>query len=198
MSVLTDSVLVLNKHFLAMQVTNVMTSMKVMYKGHAKVLDDEWRQYSFDEWVARSLELSKHPTEIAKYTGEVRAAKIFVYSPQVIFFPDCEEESPEIRTIKFSRRNVFDRDRHTCQYCGNKYHRDELSMDHVIPKSKGGPPTYTNIVTACKACNRFKDDRTPEEAGMTLLRQPSAPKWKSHIGVSFSQAKRDYWALFLK
>lgn len=198
MSVLVDSVLVLNKYFLAMQVCTVKTAIAALYKKHAKVLDDQYRQYWFDEWIQESKRISRDPKEICKYTGEVRSPSIFIYSPQVIFTPNNETESPEIRTLKFSRKNVFDRDRNTCQYCGQRKHRDELSMDHVLPRSRGGPSTYTNIVTACKPCNRWKDDKTPEEAGMTLLKQPVAPKWKSHIGVAFNQVKSDYWSLFLK
>ena len=195
---LQDHVLVLNKYFLAIQVCTVREAICVLYKDHAKVVDDLYRTYAWKEWAFRSHEISRDQTELVKYTGEIRSPSTFVYSPQVIYFPECEAESPEIRSIKFSRKNVFARDNNTCQYCGQKFQKEELSMDHIIPRSKGGPSTYTNIVTACKPCNRYKDDRTPAEAGMVLMKKPSAPRWKSHVGIPFSQIKHDYWALFLK
>ncbi len=197
-SILNEHVLVLNKYFLAVQVATVRDAICVLYKEHGKVVDDQYRQYSFNDWVKRSLELSKNPDEIEKYSGEIRSSSLFVYAPQVIYLPNNESESPEIRSIKFSRRNVFDRDKNQCQYCGKKFHKDFLSMDHVIPRSRGGPSSFTNIVTACKPCNAFKDDRTPDEAGMVLLKKPVAPRWKSHVGTPFSKIKKDYWSLFLK
>ncbi len=198
MSILQDHVLVLNRSFLAIQVSTVKDCICALYKEHAKVVDDNYKLYTWSEWVARCQELSKDPEQIAKYSGEVRSSSLFVYAPQVIFLPDNDISSPELRTIKFSRRNVFDRDKNQCQYCAKKFHRDLLSMDHVIPKSRGGPSSFTNIVTACKACNAFKDNRTPDEAGMKLLKKPTAPRWKSHVGTPFSNIKKDYWGLFLK
>ncbi len=197
-SVLNDHVLVLNRSFLAIQVSTVRDTICALYKGHAKVVDDQYKLYTFDQWVQKCLEISKDPIELSKYTGEVRSSNLFIYSPQVIYLPENDISSPELRTIKFSRRNVFDRDKGICQYCNKKFPREQLSMDHIIPKSKGGPSSFTNIVTACKACNAFKDNRTPEEAGMKLLKKPVAPKWKSHVGTPFSKIKKDYWSIFLK
>src|SRR5690349_24741518 len=74
---------------------------------------------------------------------------------------------------KITRRAVFARDRWTCQYCGEE--RGTLTVDHVIPRSKGGPSTWDNIVTCCAPCNRRKGDRLPLQAGMQPLSTPSAP-----------------------
>ncbi|SDE38894.1 5-methylcytosine-specific restriction endonuclease McrA [Thermus arciformis] len=76
--------------------------------------------------------------------------------------------------IPLNRRNVLRRDRYTCQYCGRQ--GGELTVDHVLPKSRGGKHTWENLVTACRACNLKKGDRTPEEAGMRLLRPPKSPR----------------------
>jgi hypothetical protein len=198
MSVLNDHVLVLNKYYLAVQVATVMDAVKILYKDHGKVVDDNYRQYTFAEWVERCKAMCVDPAEVAKYAGEVRSSSLFIYAPQVIYLPNNEAESPEIRTIKFSRKSVFERDNFTCQYCGHKKKKEELSMDHVLPRSRGGPSNFTNIVTACKPCNAWKDNQTPEEAGMALLKKPTAPRWKSHIGTPFSKVKKDYWNLFLK
>jgi len=75
--------------------------------------------------------------------------------------------------VPWSRKNMFIRDGHICQYCGTKEH---LSMDHVLPSSRGGKTNFLNCVTSCKHCNIIKKrDRTPEEAGMKLMKQPHEP-----------------------
>ncbi len=81
--------------------------------------------------------------------------------------------------IKFSRDNVYIRDKYTCQYCGiSTPRKSDLTFDHVVPKSRGGKTNFLNIVTACVPCNTRKADKTPEEAGMILKRAPDRP---SHI-----------------
>ncbi len=79
------------------------------------------------------------------------------------------------RGVKFSRANVFSRDGYACQYCGLKKPRSELSFDHVLPRTAGGRTGWENIVTACRPCNLKKRNRTPEQAGMHLLRAPARP-----------------------
>ena len=70
------------------------------------------------------------------------------------------------RAYRPNRRNIFLRDNYTCKYCKKQLSAEELSIDHVLPKSRGGKETWDNLVTACKPCNSKKGDRTPEEAGM--------------------------------
>lgn len=81
------------------------------------------------------------------------------------------------REARFSRRNVYARDHYKCQYCGRRYPADELTCDHVIPRSRGGGTDWTNIVTCCVSCNRKKGGRTPEEAHLQLLKAPTRPSW---------------------
>ena len=78
-------------------------------------------------------------------------------------------------TLKCNKRNVFWRDRNTCQYCGNVFLPEKLSLDHVTPRSKGGPKTWENIVTSCNKCNQKKGNRLPHEVGMIPLRIPAPP-----------------------
>jgi 5-methylcytosine-specific restriction endonuclease McrA len=80
-----------------------------------------------------------------------------------------------------NRREVLRRDHHSCQYCGSS---KRLTLDHVLPRSKGGPHTWDNVVTACERCNSRKGDRTPTEAGMQLRTKPKAPL---HPAVSFAE-----------
>lgn len=80
------------------------------------------------------------------------------------------------RGIRFNRENVFARDRGLCQYCGERVGRRNATYDHVLPRSHGGGTDWYNIVLACVSCNQFKGDRTPEEAGMRLLKVPQEPR----------------------
>lgn len=88
-----------------------------------------------------------------------------------------------LKSIKFARKNIFIRDDFTCQYCGGKFDYDDLTYDHVIPKSrwdkKSSPTCWTNIVTSCRPCNAKKDNKTPKEAGMQLLNLPEKPTTRS-------------------
>jgi 5-methylcytosine-specific restriction endonuclease McrA len=78
------------------------------------------------------------------------------------------------RVQALKRRNILMRDGNTCQYCGQKFTSGELELEHVIPRSRGGKSTWENLVAACRDCNKRKADRTPDEAGMKLLRRPRA------------------------
>lgn len=79
--------------------------------------------------------------------------------------------------IRFSRENVYIRDDYTCQYCHEVYPVRQLTLDHVVPASKMGQKTWTNVVTACRECNQKKAARTPEQAQMPLRSTPAAPSW---------------------
>ena len=79
---------------------------------------------------------------------------------------------------RISRRAVFARDRHRCQYCGSDRH---LTVDHVVPRCRGGADTWDNLVTSCAPCNRKKGDRPPQQAGLSLLHKPRPPEPASFI-----------------
>jgi 5-methylcytosine-specific restriction endonuclease McrA len=99
--------------------------------------------------------------------------------------------------VKFNRRNVFLRDENQCQYCGKKFGTNHLSLDHVIPRSRGGPSTWDNIVCACLKCNVRKGGRTPQEAGMRLYRLPSKPSRSPSLAHQLSSRKYAAWRNFL-
>jgi 5-methylcytosine-specific restriction endonuclease McrA len=79
--------------------------------------------------------------------------------------------------VRFSRENVYIRDDFTCQYCGDRFSPKHLTLDHVVPVSKAGPKSWTNVVAACRQCNQRKANRTPETARMPLLKPPVMPSW---------------------
>ena len=99
---------------------------------------------------------------------------------------------PYRRSVPVTRRAVFGRDGHQCQYCGGPAE----SLDHVTPKSRGGDHTWENVVTACVRCNHRKAGRTPAEAGMQLLRQPAAPRANPYYHLMHRQLP-DEWSLYL-
>jgi 5-methylcytosine-specific restriction endonuclease McrA len=114
------------------------------------------------------------------------------------------------QNVNFSRKNIFTRDNHTCQYCGKEKNIAELTYDHVVPKSlwdydKGSPTSWTNIVTACIACNRKKGGRTPKQASMPVLNHPYKPtKNRKYLPITTHLSKigmdqmPEEWKIYLE
>ena len=97
-----------------------------------------------------------------------------------------------------SRKNIFLRDGYTCQYCQNTFPASQLTLDHVIPRSRGGPTSWENLVTCCIECNKKKGDQTPEEAGMKLARQPRAYTFHTSRYLMRLMARKDaQWKKYL-
>lgn len=97
------------------------------------------------------------------------------------------------KSVLLSRQNVFKRDGQKCQYCGSS---KDLTLDHVIPKSKGGKSTWNNLVTACKRCNSLKGDKSPEEAEMPLAKKPFKPSYIMFVR-NFSGFTSEQWMKYL-
>jgi len=102
--------------------------------------------------------------------GVLRSASFVMPVPSVIRLLEYRRIPHPARAL--SRKNILLRDRHTCQYCARVLSSPELTLDHIIPRSQGGKSAWENLAACCHACNNRKGDRTPEEAGMKLLRQP--------------------------
>lgn len=133
---------------------------------------------------------------LEQYDGFARSATITIKIPAVVRLLRAYRHVR--RKVKFSRANIYARDRYTCQYCGKKKIRlADLTFDHVIPRKSGGKTTWENIVACCESCNLKKGGRTPREAGMRLLSVPVQPKWIPAITIAIStqsvpSAWRDY------
>ena len=110
---------------------------------------------------------------LAEYEEEVRSRSFALRTPAVVRRKRGGTTTKQV--VRFSRINVYTRDGFRCQYCGEKKSMRDLNYDHVVPRVKGGPTTWENIVTSCYACNDRKGSRTPEEAGMKLRRKPFKP-----------------------
>jgi 5-methylcytosine-specific restriction endonuclease McrA len=194
MNKLNSHVLVLDKAFLAVQVWTAKDAISAIVSGRARVVDLNYSWYEFKDWIRESKRIKDD--ELHLYSGIVRSPSIEIVIPQVIQVLS-EKKIPQRDKIKFSRKNILQRDEFTCQYCGKKQAKKDLTLDHVIPKSRGGKSQWYNIVACCQKCNEEKGDRLPSELEWKLLKQPAKPRWKSHIGTSFEKSKKEYWTRFL-
>ena len=183
---LDTSVLVLNRVYQPIHVTSVRRAVSLLYQGVARAIDDEFRLLDFESWA----ELAAAANEEAIHTP-TRAIRV----PRVVVLV-AHAHLPRHR-VRFSRLNVYARDGSTCQYCGRRRTRSELNLDHVVPRSRGGTTNWENVVCSCVACNLRKGGRTPEEAGMRLLRQPSRPQWTAVFRSAARRALYRQWMPFL-
>lgn len=160
------------------------------------VLDPGYRPAAVVSWQeAVSLWWSGKAEVVHEYDDEVRSAYLVIKVPAVVRLLKFFER--DSKPVKFSRVNVYGRDNYRCQYCGAKKRIGELTYDHVLPRSQGGRTEWTNIVSACIPCNARKACRTPEQAGMKLLKKPVQPKAVPVVMVRLSResvpdAWRDY------
>ena len=132
---------------------------------------------------------------IEEYDAQIAATSMVINVPAVVRLRKAFRR--HAKPVKFSRVNIYARDAHRCQYCGMKCTIDELTYDHVIPRSRGGRTTWDNIVSCCYDCNAEKANRTPVEAGMKLLSTPARPTWIPSVQIRVStksvpDAWRDY------
>jgi len=189
------SVLVLNRSFVAVHVTNVRRAITLLFRHLAEVVDIEEGQFaahSIDSW----RELSALRAELAGPDEDwIRAVGYHLQAPRVIRLVGCDR-SPR-NGLRFNRRNVFARDGNLCQYCGRHFPTSELSLDHVVPRSRGGVTSWENIVCACVACNVRKGGRTPQEARMQLVRQPVKPKRSPLLAIKLGNPKYASWKSFV-
>lgn len=181
-------VLVLNKSWVAVNVASVRRAITLLYQDMARAVHpDDYSLYDFENWC----ELSK-----AKMEGRyIQTPSLSVRVPEVILLNAFNGFFH--KDVRFSRRNIFERDKNTCQYCGAKFARSELTIDHVVPRSKGGRDTWTNLVLACVKCNVKKGDRTPTEAGRPLIRKPIKPHWLPTLGARMPHSRLSSWQRFL-
>lgn len=183
---LNESVLVLNRSWLAIHVCDVKRALTLLALDLAHVVTEDYETYDFSSWC----EVSQFAEENILHTPRF---KLLV--PEIILLTHYNAVPP--RRVKFSRRNIFERDRYTCQYCGCAPVRSDLSIDHVVPRSRGGSTTWSNVVLACTECNARKRDRLPHEAGMHLQRPPREPAWRPGSGFRLSVRRRS-WQRFVE
>lgn len=196
---LDSSVLVLNKFFIAMNVISAKRAITLLYKNSAEVISIDagrFNSYNMDSW--QDVSLLKSNLGLPEEDDElswIKTVSISIQVPKIIrllFY-----ENRPAWGVKFNRRNIFARDSNCCQYCGKRSPTSELSLDHVIPRARGGEATWTNIVCACTECNKKKGGRTPEEAGLRLIRRPFVPKHSPIITLKLGSDKYSSWKQFI-
>ena len=122
---------------------------------------------------------------IETYSKDIKSVNESIELPCVIALK--RKVKFRYQTIPCHRRNVIWRDNNQCQYCAKYFMADKLTIDHVVPRSRGGKNNWLNLVTACKKCNQKKGDKTPSEAGMPLIREPKVPKSDIFKNISKNQ-----------
>jgi len=132
---------------------------------------------------------------IEEYSRDIHSVSFTIKLPSVVRLLKMVKRPKN--PVKFSRQNIYARDRHKCQYCGVRFPTEDLTYDHIIPKSRGGKTEWKNIVTCCIECNRRKGGRIPSEASMKLIRKPVRPTWVPVIRITIGfkhipQSWRDY------
>ena len=188
---LNQPVLVLNRLWQAVNVCSAKRALILLFQGHAHVVvgdnDGAFQTFNFNQWQDFSIQ-QPHSESIRSVSFKIRVPRVILL---VVFdrFPKKE--------VKFTRHNIFERDQNTCQYCGSAFDRKDLNLDHVIPRDRGGPTTWENIVCSCISCNTRKANRTPQEAGLHLIRKPKRPKWRPFIQVNLGLHCHDSWKHFI-
>lgn len=191
MSVLDQPCLVLNRHWQPVIFWPVRSAIEGSMRGQASVLDvKHYLLYSFDEWM--ELEQDQLPEN----TQWIKTPSGQIPAPEVVVLKHYSERPP--RKVGFSRLNLAKRDDFTCQYCGEKIDYDRTTVEHILPRSRGGPTTWENCVAACKDCNTRKRNLTPQEAKMPLRKVPTAPAFKLGLWVPNNEVIRPSWRPFLE
>jgi 5-methylcytosine-specific restriction endonuclease McrA len=168
--------------------------------GHALVLNASFEPLHIVSWQRALQLLFQGKVEVIEESDqEVRTVRLTIRVPAVLRLLTYVPLTKKKQVIRFSRLNVFIRDQYLCQYCGNKFPKTQLTLDHVLPVVQGGGKSWENIVTACKPCNQRKGGRTPAQSQMQLIRKPRRPDWlpsaSMQIGISLTPER---WKLYLK
>ncbi len=135
-------------------------------------------------WQRAIVLLTQGKVEVIDcYDRDVRGVSVTFKLPSILRLLKLVKVRRTSREVRFSRANIYRRDRYTCQYCGVRHPAEDLTFDHVTPLVQGGLTTWENIVTACLACNNRKGGKTPREARMRLIRTPAKPRWMPVVTV---------------
>ena len=182
---LNTHVLVLNRSYQPVHVTSVRRAFGLLYQGVAKAIDEQYRLYEFADWAALSTAEHDHISTVSR---TIRVPRVVVLS--------AFDHLPRGK-VRFSRLNIYARDKDTCQYCGQQLNRSELNLDHVVPRSQGGKTSWENVVCSCVPCNLKKGGRTPEQAGLKLLNKPTRPRWTPFFRGAAKRPTYREWLPFL-
>ena len=162
-----------------MMATNVATGLEIEGEDHI-------RPVTWEEWI--TLPIRDQDEAVHTVRGQIRVPTVIV----AVNYAKVPKKRP-----KLCARAIRERDRNRCQYCGKRFPTSELSLDHIVPRSRGGEMSWTNIVCCCVKCNVRKGGRTPEEANMKLHSVPIKPKRSPMVTLRLSSEKYSSWKQFL-
>lgn len=186
-----ETVLILNRNWQAIHVKSPLEAMTMMYSDTATALDirgeDRMIPLTWKEWIKLPIE-NESDDFIQTVRGKIKIPKVLVL---------CNYNKVPKKRPKFSPKAVWDRDEGICQYTGKKLTPQEANIDHVIPRSRGGKTDWSNCVLTHKEVNSKKADRTPEEAGLKLIRKPQDPKELPSTFYIRNKHNVAEWNLFL-
>ncbi|MEM9227234.1 MAG: HNH endonuclease [Verrucomicrobiota bacterium] len=191
---LSRRVLVLNRLWQAVNIVGVRRAFSLLMQDHAQVIDNADGNFNIldaGQWIEYSL---AYPPE--REFDTVHTVRLKLRVPHVMLLRHYDKVPT--KEVKFNRQNVFERDGHTCQYCGKTFHERDLNLDHIIPRDMGGKTTWENIVTSCIKCNTRKANRLPHQAGMHLKRKPDRPRWRPFVHSVPESEREAGWDHFLK
>lgn len=192
--------LILNKGWQGIDACTVKEALCDVYSERAKIVHPiSFTCHDLEEWM--EMDIAEGEPFVQSLRGRIKVPEVIVHQ---------EYNRIPHRKVVFSRRNLWKRDNFRCQYCGVRPPYDEITIDHVLPRSKGGLSTFENCVLACIDCNKKKDNRTPEEAGMRLFRyveqggklmkefyhRPKKPVWSPIYAVKRQKVPAS-WSAFL-
>lgn len=149
----------------------------VLTNGYEPINTTSWQR------ALKMLTLGKCEV-IETYEHSIKTSHLAIKAPAVIRLVQAIARRKQ--SVRYGKYSIFARDRWTCQYCGAKKGINELTKDHVVPRAQGGRSCWENVVAACKECNSQKAARTPQQAGMRLLKQPVKPTWVPLLTVRIS------------
>ncbi|MFN0117695.1 MAG: HNH endonuclease [Elusimicrobiota bacterium] len=172
-----SDVLVLNRSFFAVQIISWRRALSLIYLDHARVVDEEYRTYTFEDWREISSLMADDKT------GFIQTPSFKIAIPDVVTLRHFDGLPKS--EVKFTRRNIYEHYNYKCAYCGHKFTTIDLNLEHVIPRSRGGKTDWSNVVTTCIPCNLKKGSRLPDEAGMKLLVQATKPEWTGAAALCF-------------
>lgn len=192
-AVLSEPVLVLNRLWQAVNVIAAKRAFSLLISGNAQVVHNEsedFRVYDAMDWI----DFSKYNPSLNQ-DEMVHTVRQSIRVPKIILLSVFDKVPT--KELKLTRKNVFERDKQRCQYCGKRFETEDLNLDHVIPRSHGGKTTWENIVCSCIKCNSRKANRLPHEASMHLIRKPARPAWRPVISLAMRGPKQEEWKQFI-
>ena len=190
-------VLVLNRLWQPVNICSARRAVTLLFLGHAQVVhidaDENFLTHDVDSW-----------SQVVDGVSDLqlmRSISLVIRVPTVIVLTSFDRLPRQ--EVKFTRRNVFERDSYTCQYCSRQLEVTRLNLDHVIPREKGGRTTWENVVCSCIPCNTRKANKLPADVNMFPQREPRRPRWRPFLsgagaGGRSPRIHHESWRHFLQ